>query len=169
MLVFVLICRELAGAPNYLTLLAVLWLQVHWMGIPRIAAQYSFMVDPAAVFFAAVLTYLVFARKPGMLVISCAVVGTVFKESVVLWCACLAFGLTVDALRRKQFDGMIGWVASACAGAFAVSAACKTVFLSADRSSGLNTLGLWAHLRALAWGFHGDSVGAVCHSRRKVL
>jgi len=147
---FVLICRRLARAPNFLTLLAVLWLQIHWLGIPRAAAQYTYIVESASLFFMTALTYLVFARKHGLLIVSFALVGAVFKESIVLWCLCLTFGVALDGLRRKIFDkGALAWLLAACVGAFAVSTACKTVFLMADKSSAVGTLTMWANTRLL--------------------
>jgi len=148
MAIFALMCRRVAYAPNYLTLLAVLRLQIHWLGIPRAAAHYTFVVESASVFFMTALAYLVFARKPGIVIISFALVGAIFKESIALWCLCLTFGVGLACLRRKEFDKRtIAYLLAACVGAFAVSTACQMVFGAAETSSAVNTLMMWAKLR----------------------
>ena len=85
---FVLICRQRFRVPDSLTMLAVFWLQIHWIAVPRAGASYSFGVDSSAIFFISALTYLFALRQTGIAIIVTACIGTFFKETILLWCIC---------------------------------------------------------------------------------
>lgn len=148
MTLFVLLCRRVFQLPNFLALLALLWFQVHWLGVPRAASHYTFVVESASEFFMVAIAYLLLTSKHGALIFVAACVGAVFKESIVLWCTCLAFGVALSYLRQQYFGKpKIAWLVAASLGAFVVSNACQIIFLGQDHSSALDTFSTWTVIR----------------------
>lgn len=156
---FVMICRERFKLSNALTIIGVIWLQIHWISVPRGAASYSYIVDSAAIFFMTALSYLFVTHRVGMPFILLAAIGVFFKETILLWCICLAFGTLYMEHNQKQKDMLlaIGLAIIASAG---INLFCKSIFVPQGGLGPIETIGLWTKIRALNPGAYSSYLAA---------
>ena len=81
---FAICCRTCFKLTTAAIQFGVLWLQILWLSIPRGATTYSFTVDAAALFFIQAWICLLFTRRWRWLLPLCALVGVLFKETMLL-------------------------------------------------------------------------------------
>lgn len=148
MALLALTCRKGLQIPHSLTILGIVWLQIHWVSTPRATASYTFMVDSASIFFTMALTYGFVTRQRATLFIMLAFVGTFFKETVLLWCLCLSFGAFFMADKKEK---KAAWLALAIAIVVskAVSVYCNEVVPVATNPGPWTTIENWIRIRAL--------------------
>jgi hypothetical protein len=160
MVFFTLTCRRGFNVPHSLTILGVIWLQIHWIAVPRASASYSYTVDSAAIFFMAALSYFFITRHNSILIIVTALVGAFFKETILLWCICLAFGSFFIKNREERkkliFTMLIAIIASALANMY-----CKNIFPTESSTGNIATLVYWVKLRALYPGEYKRYISAI--------
>lgn len=157
--VFVLICRDGFQLPHALTIIGVIWLQIHWISVPRGAASYSYIVDSSAMFFMTALSYMFVTRRYGLPFILLAAVGAVFKETILLWCLCLAFGTLTMApgQKRKNLLLTIGIAFVASAG---INLVCKSIFEPQGGLGPAATIVAWMQVRAFDPGAYSRYLSA---------
>ena len=145
---FVLTCRKALHIPHSLTILAVVFLQIHWISVPRGASSYTYTVDSSAIFFMALLAYLFFSRHKGIFVVICAIIGSAFKETIVLWCICLAMG-AIFIEDRNDRKSLLNTIIVAIFFSTLTSYISGKVFGVESHGGPLNTIIFWFKIRAL--------------------
>lgn len=160
MVFFTLTCRKGFNVPHSLTILGVIWLQIHWIAVPRASASYLYTVDSAAIFFMAAVSYLFITRHNSILILVTAFAGVFFKETILLWCICLTFGAffikTKEVRKRLILTMVAAIIASALANMY-----CKNIFPIEAATGNLATLVYWAKLRALNPGEYSRYIAAI--------
>lgn len=147
---FVLVCRKGFKLSHSLAMLGVIWLQIHWISIPRATASYTYTVDSSAIFFMAALAYFFVIRQKGILIVLIAFVGSFFKETILLWCICLAFGaLFINQRETCQKKQLIATILAAIIASIVANLYCKSVFPIQSDIGPLATILTWMEIRAL--------------------
>lgn len=152
-LFFVLLCSKL-NIPICYTFMAVVWINSHWLSVPRAAANYSFTVDSSAIFFMMVLTYF-FTIKKYLLIILTVAIGAIFKETIMLWSISLISGLLFSLslnlknkmTRDTQDYYLIASLLVAISLGFITNYFAYNLFPVAENQNMFSTINFWAQQR----------------------
>ncbi len=147
MALLALTCRNGFQIPHSLTILGLVWLQIHWIGIPRAGGSYKFIVDSASIFFTMALTYSFVTRKNELIFAAIAFTGAFFKESILLWCLCLAGGVILIKNTDERWRSGRAILLAIIASKFALLYSNQVVSIASNQGP-LNTLMHWISIRA---------------------
>lgn len=145
---FVRTCKVRMKGSHHLVLLALVWLNVHWISIPRGAVSYAFVVDDALLCFLAVMAFLCLQDRLDWRLPLVIAVGTLFKETFLLWAACLICAMYVQrALGTTWRRGEAFQLGLGLAAAVVVNQFCQAIFPQVQAET-LATVLAWLTARA---------------------